>query len=95
MAVILNEPTKPRLLNATRGVDLLSAPSLPWEVGNALSALFRRQRVDLDQGRLALESFQGIPVRLPSLDLESSVAMARSFRSVPWRARRLPWACLV
>lgn len=76
MAVILNEPTKPRLLEVTRGAELVSAPSLPWEVGNALSALFRRRRLDIEQASLALASFREIPVRLPTLEIESSVALA-------------------
>ena len=76
MAVILNEPSKPNLLEATRGADLISAPSLPWEIGNALSALFKRRRIDLAQAELALQSFREIPVRLPSLEIESSVVLA-------------------
>ena len=76
MAVILNEPSKPELLEATRGAELISAPSLPWEVGNALSALFKRRRIDVAQAELALESFRQVPVRLPSLEIESSVVLA-------------------
>ena len=49
MAVILNEPSKPQILEATKGAELLSAASLPWEIGNALSALFRRRRINLPQ----------------------------------------------
>jgi predicted nucleic acid-binding protein len=79
MAVILNEPTKPRLLDATRGAELMSAPSLPWEVGNALSALFRRRRLDMEQAILALTSYREIPVRLPMLEIESSVALAEKY----------------
>ena len=76
MAVILNEPSKPNLLEATRGAELISAPSLPWEIGNALSALFKRRRIDLAQAELALQSFREIPIRLPSLEIESSVVLA-------------------
>lgn len=79
MAVVLNEPSKAKLLQATRGAELLSAPSLPWEVGNALSALFKRSRIDLPEAELALESFARIAVRLPSLDIGSSVALAKRY----------------
>jgi len=77
MAVILNEPSKPRLLEQTRGATLISAPTLPWEVGNSLTALFRRMRVDLDQARAALVSFRKIPVRLVEIDLVTCVEMAK------------------
>jgi predicted nucleic acid-binding protein len=77
MAVILNEATKPLLLEVTSGAELQSAPSLPWEVGNGLSALFRRDRIDLDQARGALRSFRKIPVRLSQVDLEVAVGIAQ------------------
>ena len=76
MAVILNEPSKPNLLETTLGAELISAPSLPWEVGNALSALFKRRRIDMAQAELALNSFRQIPVRLPPLEIEPSVILA-------------------
>ncbi len=77
MAVILNEPSKPRLLEQTRGADIISAPTLPWEVGNSLTALFKRARVNLDQAKGALQSFRAIPVRLAEVDVEAAVEMAK------------------
>jgi predicted nucleic acid-binding protein len=76
MAVILNEPSKAALVGATKGAELLAAPSLHWEVGNALSALFKRQRIELAQAKAALESYDRIPLRLADVDLEASVALA-------------------
>jgi len=77
MAVVLNEPSKPRLLEHTRGAELVSAPTLLWEVGNSLTALFKRHRIDLQQAKGALQSFREIPVRLAEVDLEASVEMAK------------------
>ncbi len=79
MAVILNEASKPRLLYQTLGAELQSAPSLPWEVGNGLTALFKRRRIGLEQAREALESFSLIPVRLSEIDLEAAVVMAEEY----------------
>ena len=79
MAVILNEPSKPKLLETTEGAELLSAPSLPWEIGNALSALFKRRRIDLAQAELALKSYRQIPIRLPPLEIEGSVVLAEQY----------------
>ena len=77
MAVILNEPSKPGLLRQTRGAELVSAPTLPWEVGNSLTALFRRARIDLDQAKGALASYRGVAVRLAEIDLNASVELAK------------------
>ena len=79
IAVILNEPTKRRLLEMTLDAELQSAPSLPWEVGNALSALFKRGSLSLQQARKALDSFVAIPVRLADVDLEGALEIADAF----------------
>lgn len=76
MAVILNEPSKSSLVDVTRGAELLAAPSLPWEVGNALSALFKRRRIDMGQAKAALDSYESIPIRLAEVDLGPSVALS-------------------
>ena len=76
MAVILNEPTKPVLLRATEGADLRSAPSLPWEVGNALTALFKRGRITLEQAQRAVESFEAIPVQFADVDIWEAVKLS-------------------
>ena len=76
MAVILNEESKPALLEATADVELIAPSTLPWEVGNALSALFKRKRIDLDQARAALASYGQIAVRLTDVDIGTSVELA-------------------
>lgn len=77
MAVVLNEPSKARLREQTRGSELVSAPTLPWEMGNGLSALFKRKRLDLDQAKMALKSFREIPVRLGEIELDVAVELAK------------------
>ena len=76
MAVILNEPARAQLISETRGQDLISAPTLPWEVGNALSALLKRRRLDVDTARRALRAFERIAVRLPDVRVDRSVRLA-------------------
>ncbi|GHU30414.1 hypothetical protein FACS1894172_03660 [Spirochaetia bacterium] len=43
MAVILNEPTKPKIIEATGDVSLVSTEIIWHEVVNALSSLYRRK----------------------------------------------------
>ncbi len=76
MAVVLNERSKTRLLELTAGAELLSPPTLPWEIGNALTALFKRRQLDLSQAKTALGSFAGIAVRLAEVDMAASVELA-------------------
>jgi predicted nucleic acid-binding protein len=77
MAVVLNEPTKPLLLERTRDADLVSVPTLPWEVGNSLAALCKCARIDLAQAKAALQSYRAIPIRLADVDLEVVVQLAK------------------
>jgi predicted nucleic acid-binding protein len=80
LAVVLNEPTKPALLRVTEGADLRSAGSLPWEVANALTALFKRGRLGLAQAQAALESFEAVPIHLADVDLAEAVKLGHDQR---------------
>lgn len=76
LAVLLNEPARPALISATEGYDLVGAPTLPWEVGNALVAGFRRNRLSASQIRQAWASYQTVPVRLAEIDAEHALEIA-------------------
>ncbi len=69
LAVITNEPHKEELVSLTRGSDLLAPASLPWEIGNAFSAMFKRGRITLSQAQQALGAYRQIPIRLCDVDL--------------------------
>lgn len=64
IAVVTNEPHKPLLIRLTEGVELLSPSSLPVEVGNAFSAMFKRRRISLANAKAAIEAYQRIAIRL-------------------------------
>jgi len=76
IAVITNEKHKLILINQTKGAHLLAPASLPFEIGNAISAMFKRDRISLDQAHLALEAFQKIPIQLCDIQLNKSVELA-------------------
>ena len=76
IAVIGNEPEKPALIQATTGTELLAPASVPWEVGNAFSAMLKRKRVGPDQAKKALGIFRQIPIRFVDVDLEQAVGLA-------------------
>jgi len=39
LAVALDEPEKKRIIDLTSGVDVIAPKILPYEIGNALSAI--------------------------------------------------------
>jgi predicted nucleic acid-binding protein len=76
LAVIGEQPEKAELVRLTRGATLVAPSSVHWEVGNALSAMFKRKAIDLDEGLKLLESYAAIPIRLTDLALKQAVELA-------------------
>jgi predicted nucleic acid-binding protein len=76
LAVIGEQPEKRELVRITRGTTLVAPPSVHWEVGNALSAMFKRRAIGLDEGLKLLQSYAAIPIRLTDLALKQAVELA-------------------
>ena len=77
IAIITNEATKPDLIEATSGMDLIAPVSVHFEIGNAFSAMFKRERITLKQAHDALAYYQEIPVRYVEVELSESLGIAR------------------
>jgi len=78
IAVIANEPEKDFLVRLTRGADLLAPHSVHWEIGNAFSAMFKRNRVTLEQALKAIQAYNKIPIRFVDVELERSLEIAET-----------------
>lgn len=76
IAVVMNEPGKPALVNLAKGVNLLAPSSVHWEIGNAFSAMFKRKRITLIEARKAIEAYYQIPVRFIEVDLLQAIEIA-------------------
>jgi predicted nucleic acid-binding protein len=76
LAVLLNEPARSALISSTRGYDLVGAPTLPWEVGNALVAGYRRGRLSVAQVRQAWAGYEAVPVRLAEIAPQRALEIA-------------------
>ena len=55
LAVALGEPQKAKLIRMTKDVVLLTPSSMKWEIGNALSLMFKKRRITLNEAKKALE----------------------------------------
>ena len=76
IAVAGNEPTKPRLIELTRGEELLAPASLPWEIGNAVSAMFKQKRATMEQGLELVAQYRLIPIRLVEVAIAECLKIA-------------------
>ena len=73
IAVIANEPEKPRLIAKTQGCELFAPYSLYWEIGNAFSAMIKRGRITLNQATAAIEIYEQISLTLVDVDLKQAL----------------------
>ncbi len=76
LAVIVAEPERDRIVRLTSGHALIGPGSIPWEVGNAFSAMLKQDRVALEQVRRGLAVFQSIPLRYVQTDFANALAIA-------------------
>lgn len=79
IAVIVNEKRKGQLVKMTRGASLHAPSSLHWEVGNAFSAMFKRNRISISQALKALDFYHEIPVRFHDVDLSDSLELSDTY----------------
>jgi len=79
LAVVLNEPSKPLLIQLTSGAELLAPASLHWEIGNALSAMIKRKRLTREEALHALSEYRTIPLRFIEVALDDAVTLAAQF----------------
>ena len=47
LAVIVDEPERDRVVEMTAGHNLVGPGSIPWEIGNAFSAMLKQRRLSL------------------------------------------------
>jgi predicted nucleic acid-binding protein len=70
-------PERPASFDQSRGAAFWSAQTLPWELGNAFSAAFKRGRLSIGQTEQALAIYQEqFEVRLDDVSLEQAVRLS-------------------
>jgi predicted nucleic acid-binding protein len=73
---VTEQPEKTELIRLTRGAALVAPASVHWEVGNALSAMFKRKTIDLDAALGLLDAYAAIPIRLIDVALKQAVELS-------------------
>lgn len=76
IAVLVNESTKSVLIEKTQDTTLISPSSVEWEIGNAFSAMLKRNRIELEQALKAMQIYKQIPIRFVDVELEESLKIA-------------------
>jgi len=79
IAVALNEPEKNLIIRLTGSYDLVSPEVLPFEIGNALTAMLKKGSLQADEVASSWEIVQHIPVDLRRINIKSALKIAIEF----------------
>lgn len=79
IAVIGNEGSKQRIIELTEGSSLLAPASVHWEIGNAFSAMFKRQVISIEVAQEALAAYHSIPIKYIDVPLERTLYITKEF----------------
>ena len=73
LAVLLDEPEKQTVVEATIGSVVCAPASLRWEVGNAATAGVKRRRLTTERARQLVTDFEQVTIRELAIDLRRAV----------------------
>ena len=76
IAVIGNEESKRKIIEATKGCSLYAPASVHWEIGNAFSAMFKRRKSTVELAKQALNEYRKIPVKFIDVPLEKALELS-------------------
>ena len=77
IAVIVGEPERAKIIAITAGNTLIGPGSIPWEIGNAFSAMFKQDRLSFDGARKGVEIFYSIPIRFVESDITNALRLSK------------------
>jgi predicted nucleic acid-binding protein len=76
LAVLLDEPEKTAIIDATIDCILCAPGSIRWEVGNAAVAAVRRRRLTAARAQQLLNDFATVPIQEIDVDIDRAVELA-------------------
>lgn len=76
LAIALDEPQKEHIIEVTSDAVLSAPEILPYEIGNALSAMTKRGSISKGEALAAEKAVNLIPVRLVSIDVQQALELA-------------------
>lgn len=78
IAVLVDEPERSKIIEITAGNTLIGPGSIPWEIGNAFSAMFKQNRLTLHEAKKGLSIFRRIPLRFVEPDFDSALQLSKT-----------------
>lgn len=76
LSVALEEESKGIIIALTQGCDIYAPEILPYEIGNAISAMVKRKQIDSADAVSIFSITQKIPVKLLKVDIPKALSIA-------------------
>lgn len=79
IALLSSETERDAIIDLIDGRELVCPESVTSEIGNAVSAMFKRSRISLEQGKKLVREFQNLKIQLIPLNLERSAEICHQY----------------
>jgi len=79
LAVALDEPERATIVELATGHDLVAPAVLPFDIGNALTALMKKGVLQAKEVGMVWDAVQAIPVDLRAVDIKEALGIAVRF----------------
>ena len=79
LSVVLKEASRNAIVEKTRGASLIAPEFLFYELGNAISAMWKRGRIDETTGLEAMDIASGISVRLLPVAMNEALLLSSEY----------------
>jgi predicted nucleic acid-binding protein len=76
LAVLLDEPEKEAVVEATKGCVLCAPASIRWEVGNAATAGVKKRRLTPERARQLVSDFERVTIQELDVEVRRAVDLA-------------------
>jgi predicted nucleic acid-binding protein len=86
IAVIVDEPERDKIIELTTGNTLIGPGSIPYEIGNAFSAMFKRDRLGIEEAKRGFEIFKSIPLRYIEPDFANVIFISKQTKMYAYDA---------
>lgn len=79
IALLSSETERNAIIEKIDGKDFICPESVIAEIGNAVSAMFKRNRITLEEGKELIIAFQNLKIQLLPLNLTRSVEICDKY----------------
>ena len=89
----MDEPEKAAIVERINGAKLVAPRSIHWEIGNAFSAMFKRNRITLDEAKRAVPAmYERMSIRFVDVGMVQALELAERLNIYAYDAYMLACA---